>query len=95
MKNGRIYIGSSVNLYNRQHKHLFNLHGKFGSKSRSAKAVCQYSLAGEYINTFGSVIEAAQHTGVHKTYISSCCNGKIKKTGGFRWYFITTKKENN
>ena len=52
-----------------------------------AKKVCQYSLEGEYINTFDSIKDASRKTGKCRYGISGCCNKKLKTSGGFIWKF--------
>lgn len=55
-------------------KHIFN-----------NRPVKQYSLTGEYIATYESMVLAVQATGAAK--ISEVCNGKRKSSGGFIWRF--------
>lgn len=51
------------------------------------KQVNQYSLNGDYINTYESTCEANTKTGVRSSGISLCCNGKLKTSGGFIWRY--------
>ena len=37
---------------------------------------------------YPSIKEAARQTGIHHTSISLCCDGRQKKTHGFRWEFV-------
>ena len=37
------------------------------------------------LNEFESMVQAGQETGVSRSSISSCCNGKLKSAGGFKW----------
>lgn len=39
------------------------------------------------INVFASSAEAARKTGIGQGHISSCCTGKRKTTGGYRWKY--------
>lgn len=57
--------------------------GKRGSEAITHKAVLQYSLEGEFIREWPSIIEASQSTGAN--HISSCCRGKRKSAGGYKW----------
>lgn len=49
--------------------------------------VLQYSLNNQFIEKFGSSIEASKKTGIHKGTISACARGdKNRKTaGGYIW----------
>lgn len=60
--------------------------------STKNKSVNQYTLDGIFIQTFKSIKEAEIITGCDHSRISACCNGKRKKTGGFKW---TYKKESD
>ena len=52
------------------------------------KPVLQIDLdTGEVIGRYESAREAEKKTGVSFKHISSCCNGKRNKTGGFGWKF--------
>jgi hypothetical protein len=52
------------------------------------KRVCQYTLAGELIQTFESAREANDATGANVQRISICCNnGRLKTADGFCWAF--------
>lgn len=53
------------------------------------KAVEQYDLQGNYINTYSSLKEAAKQTGTNIPAMSSCLNGKYKTAGGFKWKFAS------
>lgn len=55
---------------------------------KEPKKVIQFSLHNnEIINIFNSLNQAYRETGVHQVYISKCCRGKQKSSGGFRWLF--------
>ena len=52
------------------------------------KMVEQYSLDGEYIQTFSSCREAARSIGApYHIGINSCCHGKQKTAYGFKWKY--------
>ena len=42
---------------------------------------------------YGSVNKAAAATGLNVGSISSCCNGKTKQAGGFRWRYIDSGEQ--
>ena len=43
---------------------------------------------GELLATFPSTREAERVTGINNGNISTCCNGKIKSSGGYVWRYI-------
>ena len=49
------------------------------------KKVIQLDLNDNVLNEFESMVQAEQETGVSRRNISSCCNGKRKSAGGFKW----------
>ena len=49
------------------------------------KRVKQYSLDGEYIKTWTSIVEAARELGIDNSAIGKCCKGKYKSAGGYLW----------
>ena len=49
------------------------------------KKVIQLDLNDNVLNEFESMTQAEQETGVFVSNISSCCNGKVKSAGGFKW----------
>ena len=51
------------------------------------KAVRQYDLSGNYIKTYGSIIEASKEYNINKSNISACCKNKLHKTGGHIWKY--------
>ena len=66
------------------HKHWV---GKFGKEHHSSIPVLQYSLTGEFIDEYDGMHDADRKTGISYKYISRCCLGQRKKTGGFIWKF--------
>ena len=50
--------------------------------------VVQIDLGGKYLNKFSSVTEAAKKTGIGRTLISSCLNGKNFRAGGYIWVYL-------
>ena len=50
------------------------------------KEVMQYDKdTNELINTFHSLTEASQVTGINCGNISSCCHDRAKSAGGYKW----------
>lgn len=56
--------------------------------------VIQLDLNDNILNVFKSMKQAEQETGVFASNISSCCNGKIKSAGGYKWRKKVERGEN-
>lgn len=56
-------------------------------KGKGAKAVCQYTKEGVFVQEFESIMAAATGIGIPQCApeISSCCHGKLKTARGFIW----------
>jgi len=52
-----------------------------------SKAVSKFSLDGSYIETYSSLKNAAESTGVTSSAICRCCSGKTMTSGGFIWKY--------
>lgn len=52
-----------------------------------AKAVCQYTMNGEFIAEYDSTGEAGRVLGIIRSHISECCQGKLKSYKGFIWKY--------
>lgn len=52
-----------------------------------SKPVIRQTMEGAYIDEFLSANEAERETGVSRGNISSCCNGRTKSAGGFKWVY--------
>ena len=61
-------------------------HGEHANFSRSKK-ITQYSIQGEILNTFPSIAEAFQQTGISVDTISKCALHKSKFARGFVWRY--------
>lgn len=61
----------------------------------SAKPVVQMDLQGNYIAEYESMTKAEEATGVHKVYISNCCDPfrKQKTAGGYKWKYADKQEE--
>lgn len=57
----------------------------------TCRAVCQYSLDGEFIAEYYSMAEAHRATGALTSKIALCCQNKRKTTGGFIWKYSEDK----
>ena len=88
-------LGSAENGYNvseygsgdfKHHKHSEESKNKM-SKNRPSKPVLQYSMNGELIAEYSSLMEAEHQTGCNNCSICKCCKGKLKSTGGYIWKY--------
>ena len=52
---------------------------------------CKLSRDGELVEIYKSAREASRVTGVCRSSIVLCCNGKIKTAGGFVWKYANTE----
>jgi hypothetical protein len=51
------------------------------------KSVEQYTVDGEFIAKFSSVIEASLQTNTNASSLSSCLKGKYKSANGYVWRY--------
>lgn len=58
-------------------------------RKRIAESKCKPVICVETQMTYGSTLEAATRTGINKGNINSCCMGRRKTAGGFRWEYAT------
>jgi hypothetical protein len=63
--------------------------GKVSYKKRYVIEQC--SLDGTLIDTFGTIVEAGEKTGISQSAIWCCVNGKTKKSGGYMWRKVQNK----
>ena len=61
--------------------------GKLGELNHRSKPINQYDPQGNLVASFSSAQEAMRITGLHRSHIKDCVNGKRKTTGGYRWGF--------
>ena len=69
------YHGDPIDKYSTQWEYKHN------------KSVNQYDENLNYINTYKSAVEASKVTGANSSHINSCCKGKRKTCGGFKWFY--------
>lgn len=60
--------------------------GKFGKEHNRSKIIQQIKN-GKVITEFYGSAEAQRHTGIWKSVICNCCNGKAKTAGGYQWSY--------
>ena len=57
-------------------------------------SVNQYTLDGQFIQRFGSIVEAANSLGLYNgAHISDVCRGKRKQCKGYIWKYTTDVDE--
>lgn len=56
------------------------------------KEVHQYSLEGEYIQSFNSTVEAGLSLDIHPSCISEVASGAMKQSHNFRWSYVKYNK---
>lgn len=61
--------------------------GKFGKNHNNSKSVSKYCLDGNFIEEYGSMLEAERETGIKACGISECCRGNQKTSGGYIWKY--------
>lgn len=54
---------------------------------KSAKPIVQLDLSGSFVASFENAHEAERVTGIRNGNISSCCRGKAKSAGGYKWRY--------
>lgn len=62
--------------------------GRFGKDSKKAIRVDMLDKDGNYLMSFGSLIDAAHYVGASKSsHICSCCKGRLKSAYGYVWRY--------
>ena len=52
-----------------------------------SKPVSQFTIEGEFIKTYPSIMVAGKQIGIDRNSITKCCNGKLKTAGGYIWKY--------
>ena len=73
------------NLYWTEEKHGWAR----GRKAVDGKGVLQYTVEGEFVARYGSIAEASAATGVARSLIRNCAEGKARRAKGFVFRFGT------
>jgi len=55
---------------------------------KKSKKVCQYDIQGNLIEIHLSLSKAEVATGIKQPNITSCCKGRMKTAGGFKWSYL-------
>lgn len=64
-----------------------NHYQKNGLNRKNSIAVNQYTLDGDFLTSFHSLMEAERQTGVSNTSISRVCRNLAHTAGGFKWEY--------
>lgn len=59
-----------------------------GKDNPGNRAVVQKTINGDVLNTFYSLKNAMDETGVFSQNIGACCSGKYKQAGGYKWEYV-------
>lgn len=62
-------------------------YGKKGKEHHSSKIIYQYTIQGDFIKKWNSLIDAYNELNINKSDISTCAKGKLKTAGGFKWFY--------
>ena len=54
---------------------------------QNSKTVYQYTISGEFIKEYSNAAFAARENKISHSVICSCCNGKAKTAGNYRWSY--------
>ncbi len=86
---GEGVIGNSLSYEQKLHLRNINLGKKHkeSSKLKLSKSVQQFNLNGDLIETYTSMKQAQELTGVNFRGISEVCRGNRKTAGGFFWKY--------
>lgn len=57
-------------------------------KKAQTRAICQYTLTGDFIKNYSSMVEAHRDTKIYLRSIRECCQGKRDSVGGFIWKYV-------
>lgn len=63
--------------------------GKFGVEHHSSIPIVQLTLDGKFIKKWSCAAEAARELGINHGNIISCCKGKLKSAGGYKWMYAS------
>lgn len=61
----------------------------FESKKQFAKKVFQYTLDNNLVSVYDSIHQASKITNTPRASIKRCCDGVVKSSHGFKWFYQT------
>lgn len=76
---------------------LYTEEGYKKKRTSTAKSVNQYSISGEYLTTYNSIVDAINATKASKSGIKGCCSHCLhyNTSGGYRWEYDTIDNRKN
>lgn len=63
--------------------------GKFGTEHHNSIQIVQLSLDGRFIKKWACGYEVQRELGICQSSIASCCRGRNKSAGGFKWMYAS------
>ncbi len=84
--------GDGLNGYKFNKEHSKNM--SMAMKGKNAKQVCQYSLDGNFLKKWESIIEASIFLGINFRSIADCCRGEHCRAGDYMWRFYDGNENN-
>ena len=76
------------NKYNNCIENLEYCSRQYNMEYSLAKAIIGIDKVSGLIVEFPSAYEASRQTGITRSHICECCNGKAKSAGGFYWFYV-------
>lgn len=77
-----------IALYNSTDNNIgYNIQIGGNEQTKLSIKVYQYSIDGNYIKEYNSIADATRDCNILNGKISSCCKGKRKSAGGYRWSY--------
>lgn len=80
-------IGDKNPFYGKHHTEETKKKLSEANKGKGTKKVLQYTIEGEFVKEWPSIVEIQRELGVCGQNISSCCRGKVKTIKGFIWKY--------
>lgn len=73
---------------NRDYNHNYSKAKRINAaRAVTGKCVLQYDLSGKLLHIWETGLDAAKSLNIPQGNISSCCLGKLKTAGGFKWQY--------
>ena len=73
---------------NRDYNHNYSKAKRINAaRAVTGKCVLQYDLSGKLLHVWETGLDAAKSLNIPQGNISSCCLGKLKTAGGFKWQY--------
>ena len=86
-------ISSAMTKYHNEH--IVSDETRKKISQHCSTSVAQYSLNGEYINTFDSITNAGKILGIDNSCITKCCKRIRASAGGFKWQYSDSTTNSN